>query len=120
LANTYLGLPDLAFVGLTEIVEHTARIRDAVELPIVVDADTGFGNALNVRHTVRQLERAGASTIQLEDQVSPKRCGHFAGKDVVALDEALGKLKAALDARTDPNLMILARTDARATLGLDA
>lgn len=120
LANTHLGLPDLAFVGLAEIVEHAARIRDAIDLPIVVDADTGFGNALNVRHTVRQLERAGASAIQLEDQVSPKRCGHFAGKDVVALDEAVSKVKAALDARADPNLMILARTDARATLGLEA
>jgi 2-methylisocitrate lyase-like PEP mutase family enzyme len=120
LTNTYLGLPDLAFVGLAEIVQHTSTIRDATELPIVVDADTGFGNALNVRHTIRQLERAGASAVQLEDQVSPKRCGHFSGKDVVPLDEMLGKIRAAVDARSDTDLMILARTDARATLGLDA
>jgi 2-methylisocitrate lyase-like PEP mutase family enzyme len=120
LTNSYLGLPDLALVGLSEIVQHTATIRDAVELPIVVDADTGFGNALNVRHTVRQLERAGASAIQIEDQVSPKRCGHFAGKYVIALGEMLGKVKAAVDARQDPDLMILARTDARAALGLEA
>jgi 2-methylisocitrate lyase-like PEP mutase family enzyme len=120
LTNTYLGLPDLAFVSLPEIVQHTATIRDAVELPIVVDADTGFGNAINVRHTVRALERAGASAIQLEDQVMPKRCGHFAGKDVVPLPEARSRIRAAVDARQDPNLLILARTDARATLGFDA
>jgi 2-methylisocitrate lyase-like PEP mutase family enzyme len=119
LSNTYLGLPDLGFVGLAELVQHTATIRDAVALPIVVDADTGFGNALNVRHTIRQLERAGASAIQIEDQIIPKRCGHFVGKDVIPLDEMVGKIKAALDARTDPNLLIVARTDARATLGLE-
>jgi 2-methylisocitrate lyase-like PEP mutase family enzyme len=120
LTNTYLGMPDLGFVGLAEIAQHTATIRDAVELPIVVDADTGFGNALNVRHTVRTLERAGASAIQIEDQVNPKRCGHFAGKEVVDLAEARSRIKAAVDARQDANLMILARTDARATLGFDA
>ena len=120
LTNTYLGLPDLGFVTLTEIAQHTAAIRDAVALPIVVDADTGFGNALNVRHTVRTLERAGASAIQIEDQVSPKRCGHFSGKDVIDTAEMLGKIKAATDARHDPNLQIVARTDARATLGFDA
>jgi 2-methylisocitrate lyase-like PEP mutase family enzyme len=120
LTNTYFGLPDLGFIGLAEVAQHTAAIRDSVELPIVVDADTGFGNALNVRQTIRQLERAGASAVQIEDQVSPKRCGHFSGKDVVPLGEMLGKIKAAVDARHDPNLMILARTDARATLGLDA
>jgi len=120
LTNTYLGMPDLGFVSLTEIAQHTATIRDATELPIIVDADTGFGNALNVRHTIRTLERAGASAIQIEDQVSPKRCGHFAGKDVVDLSEARSRIKAAVDARQDPNLLIVARTDARATLGYDA
>lgn len=120
LTNTFFGIPDLGFVGLAELAQHTAAIRDAVELPIVVDADTGFGNALNVRQTIRTLERAGASAVQLEDQVSPKRCGHFAGKDVVALGEMLGKIKAAVDARTDPDLLVVARTDARATLGFDA
>lgn len=120
LTNTYLGKPDLGFIGLNEIAQHTATIRDAVELPIVVDADTGFGNALNVRHTIRTLERAGASAIQIEDQLNPKRCGHFSGKDVVGLGEARSRIKAAADARQDPNLLIMARTDARATLGFAA
>jgi 2-methylisocitrate lyase-like PEP mutase family enzyme len=120
LTNTYLGMPDLGFVGLSEIAQHTATIRDAVDLPIIVDADTGFGNALNVRHTIRTLERAGASAVQIEDQVNPKRCGHFSGKDVVGLEEARSRIKAAADARQDENLLILARTDARATLGFDA
>lgn len=120
LTNTYLGMPDLGFVSLPEIAQHTSTIRDATDLPIVVDADTGFGNALNVRHTVRTLERAGASAIQLEDQVNPKRCGHFSGKDVVDLAEACGRIKAAVDARQDANMLIVARTDARATLGFEA
>ena len=120
LTNTYLGMPDMGFVGLQEIAQHTATIRDATDLPIIVDADTGFGNALNVRHTIRTLERAGASAVQIEDQVNPKRCGHFSGKDVVGLDEARSRIKAAADARQDPNLLIVARTDARATLGFDA
>ena len=120
LSNSYLGMPDLGFISLPEIAQHTATIRDATELPIVVDADTGFGNALNVRHTVRTLERAGASAIQLEDQVSPKRCGHFAGKEVVSLEEARSRIKAAVDARQDSNFLIVARTDARATLGFSA
>ena len=118
--NMHFGLPDQGFMGLAEIAEHTARIRDAVSLPLLVDADTGFGNALNVYHTVRTLERAGADCIQLEDQVAPKRCGHFSGKQVIAEDEAVAKIKAAVDARTDPNLLIMARTDAAATLGFDA
>jgi len=120
LTNTYLGMPDLGFVSLPEIAQHTATIRDATDLPIIVDADTGFGNALNVRHTIRTLERAGASAIQLEDQVNPKRCGHFAGKDVVDLSEARSRIKAAVDARQDPNTLIVARTDARSTLGYEA
>lgn len=120
LTNTYLGIPDLGFVDLTEIASHTAAIRNVTDLPIIVDADTGFGNAVNVHHTVRMLERAGASAIQLEDQVSPKRCGHFSGKDVVPLGEARGRIKSAVDARQDPNLLIVARTDARSTLGFDA
>ncbi|VWB88704.1 carboxyvinyl-carboxyphosphonate phosphorylmutase [Burkholderia lata] len=117
--NMSLGLPDLGFVGLGELAEHTARVRDAVELPLMVDADTGFGNALNVLHTVRTLERSGADAIQLEDQVLPKKCGHFAGKEVIPADEMVGKLKAAVDARVDPNLLIVARTDAAAVHGID-
>ena len=120
LTNTYLGLPDLGFVGLAEIAQHTATLRDASDLPLIVDADTGFGNALNVRQTVRTLERAGASAIQIEDQVNPKRCGHFSGKDVVDLAEARTRIRAAADARRDANLLIVARTDARATQGFAA
>ncbi len=118
--NMHLGLPDMGFMGLAEIAEQTARIRDAVEVPLLVDADTGFGNAVNVRHTVRTLERAGADCIQLEDQVMPKRCGHFTGKAVISADEMVGKIKAAVDARHSEDFLIMARTDARATDGFDA
>jgi 2-methylisocitrate lyase-like PEP mutase family enzyme len=118
--NMHFGLPDQGFMGLAEIADHTARIRDAVGLPLIVDADTGFGNALNVRHTVRTLERAGADCIQFEDQVAPKRCGHFAGKDVISTEEAVNKIKAAADARQDADLLILARTDACAVHGFEA
>jgi len=118
--NMWFGMPDQGFVGLSEMAEHTARIRDAVGLPLIVDADTGFGNALNVRHTVRTLERAGADCIQFEDQVAPKRCGHFAGKDVISTEEAVSKIKAAVDARQDSDLLILARTDACAVHGFEA
>jgi len=118
--NMWFGMPDQGFMGLSDIAEHTARIRDAVDLPIIVDADTGFGNALNTYHTVRTLERAGADCIQLEDQVSPKRCGHFNGKDVISTEEMLGKIRAACDARRDDDLLILARTDAAAVHGFEA
>ena len=118
--NMWFGMPDQGFMGLHEIAEHTARIRDAVEVPLIVDADTGFGNALNVIHTVRTLERAGADCIQLEDQVAPKRCGHFNGKEVISTEEAVDKIKAAVDARRDGNLLIMARTDAAATHGFEA
>ncbi|WP_398491541.1 oxaloacetate decarboxylase [Variovorax sp.] len=117
--NMWFGLPDQGFVGLAEMADHTARIRDAVRVPLIVDADTGFGNALNVRHAVRTLERAGADCIQLEDQVAPKRCGHFEGKAVISAEEAVSKIKAAVDARQDPDLLILARTDACAVLGFE-
>nr|WP_297383420.1 isocitrate lyase/PEP mutase family protein [uncultured Roseateles sp.] len=118
--NMWFGMPDQGFMGLSDIAEHTARIRDAVQLPLIVDADTGFGNALNVRHTVRVLERAGADCIQLEDQVAPKRCGHFSGKEVTSTEEAVSKIKAAVDARQDSDLLIMARTDACATQGFEA
>ncbi|WP_193089371.1 oxaloacetate decarboxylase [Advenella sp. FME57] len=118
--NMWFGMPDQGFMGLHEIADHTARIRDAVDVPLIVDADTGFGNALNVRHTVRVLERAGADCIQLEDQVAPKRCGHFSGKEVISTEEAVSKIKAAVDARQDPDFLIMARTDAAATLGFEA
>jgi len=119
LTNMYYAMPDIAFIGLNDVAEHTARIRDAVDIPLIVDADTGFGNALNVRHTVRTLERAGADAIQLEDQVFPKRCGHFSGKSVAPLEEMLTKIAAAADARVDPDFLIIARTDSRAVHGFD-
>ena len=118
--NMWFGMPDQGFMGLHEIADHTARIRDAVGVPLIVVADTGFGNALNVRHTVRVLERAGADCIQFEDQVAPKRCGHFSGKEVISTKEAVSKIKAAVDARQDADLLIMARTDAAATHGFEA
>ncbi len=119
LTNTYYGMPDLGFVGLSDLVQHTSAIRHAVNLPIIVDADTGFGNALNVLHTVKSLERAGANAIQLEDQVMPKKCGHFSGKQVITAQEMISKVKAAVDARESEDFLIIARTDARAVNGID-
>ncbi len=118
--NALLGLPDLGFISLPELAQQTSAIRDAVELPIIVDADTGFGNPLNVRHTVQVLERAGANAIQIEDQVFPKRCGHFSGKQVIAAEEMTAKIRAASDARRSPDFLIVARTDARAQHGFQA
>jgi 2-methylisocitrate lyase-like PEP mutase family enzyme len=118
--NTYLGMPDHGILTLDELCGHVDAICDVVELPVVVDADTGFGNALNVQRTVRRLERTGAAGIQLEDQASPKKCGHFNGKEVVSVGEMVGKVRAAVDARVDDDLVIVARTDARATEGLTA
>ena len=99
IANTYLGMPDIGLTTATEIADHVWRIRDAVSIPLVVDADTGYGNALNVQRTVRLLERAGAGAIQIEDQVFPKRCGHFEGKDVIPASEMVKKIQAAVEAR---------------------
>lgn len=120
ITNTDLGMPDIGFLDLADIARHVSAIRNVCGLPIVVDADTGFGNAVNTHHTVRTLERAGASAVQIEDQVSPKRCGHFAGKHVVDVSEARNKIKAAVDARVDPNFLIVARTDACTVSGFDA
>jgi 2-methylisocitrate lyase-like PEP mutase family enzyme len=118
-ANSFLGSPDLGLLTVTELVAHVDAMSRAVDLPVVVDADTGFGGPLNVARTVRALERAGAAAIQLEDQTFPKRCGHFAGTEVVPVGEMVDKLHAALDARDDDDLVVVARTDARAPLGLD-
>jgi 2-methylisocitrate lyase-like PEP mutase family enzyme len=120
LTNTLLGIPDLGFLSLPEIAQHATAIREAVEIPVLVDAETGFGNALNVRHSVRVLERAGANAIQIEDQVMPKKCGHFKDKSVVATEEMTGKIKAAVDARGSEDLLIIARTDARSIEGFEA
>lgn len=119
-ANMYLGAPDIGLTTLTELAGHVAAIADAVALPLLVDADTGFGNAVNMVRTVKVLERAGAAGLQIEDQVFPKKCGHFDGKEVVPLEEMLAKIKAAVDTRHDGDLQIVARTDARAILGLQA
>jgi 2-methylisocitrate lyase-like PEP mutase family enzyme len=116
--NTFLGMPDLGLISVSELTSHVAAMADAVEIPLVVDADTGFGSALNVGRTVRALERAGAAGIQIEDQVMPKKCGHFAGKEVVSTGEMVGKIKAAVDAREDDDLVIVARTDALAIEGV--
>jgi 2-methylisocitrate lyase-like PEP mutase family enzyme len=119
-ANSYLGVPDIGLVTVTELAGHVAATREVVNIPILADADTGFGNAINTRRTVQLLERAGANAIMLEDQTYPKRCGHFDGKGVIPTQEMVSKLKAAADARVDPDLMILARTDARAVEGFEA
>ena len=119
IANTLLGIPDNGLVSSSELAEQVAAIRDVFAGPLVVDADTGFGNALNVLRTVRVLERAGADAIQIEDQVFPKRCGHFAGKEVIPAAEMVGKVKAAVDARRG-DVLIIARTDAIAVDGFEA
>ena len=115
-----LGLPDVGLTTLSEMTEAVRRMTDRISVPLIADGDTGHGNLNNVARTVREFERAGASGMLLEDQVSPKRCGHFAGKDVVSAEEMLGRLRAALDARDDPEFVIIARTDARAVEGFDA
>ncbi|KMO19090.1 isocitrate lyase/PEP mutase family protein [Methylobacterium platani] len=118
-ANMHLGAPDIGLTTVTEVASAVAAVADAVTLPIIVDADTGFGNAVNMVRTVRLLERAGAAGIQIEDQVFPKKCGHFTGKDVIPPGEMVQKIKAAVDARRDGDLQIIARTDARAVEDLD-
>ena len=110
--NTFLGMPDIGLMSVTELASHVSAMRDAVALPLIVDADTGFGNAINVARTIRTLERSGANAIQIEDQEFPKRCGHFSGKSVVPKAEMVQKIHAAVDARVDPDLVIVARTDA--------
>ena len=120
IANTYLGAPDIGLVTLTELAGTVSAISEICHLPLVVDIDTGFGNAINTQRTVRLIERAGACAMQLEDQVFPKKCGHFSGKAVISVEEAVLKIKAAVDAREDANTMIIARTDARAIDGIEA
>jgi 2-methylisocitrate lyase-like PEP mutase family enzyme len=119
IANTFLGIPDNGLVTLSELTDHVAAIRDVFPGPLVVDADTGFGNAVNMVRTVKLLERAGADALQIEDQVFPKRCGHFSGKEVIPAAEMVSKVKAAVDARQDKDLLIIARTDAIAPEGYE-
>jgi len=120
IATTFLGVPDIGLVTVTELAQHVAAIRAAFPGPLVVDADTGFGNPLNMVRTVELLERAGADALQIEDQVFPKRCGHFAGKEVIPAAEMVAKVKAAVDTRRDRDLLIIARTDAIAPEGFEA
>ena len=116
---TRLGRPDIRLMTMTEVAETVSNIRERIDLPIVVDGDTGFGNALNVQRTVRLFEKMGASGIQLEDQTLPKRCGHLDGKELVSIAEMVGKIHAALDARANDDTVIVARTDAIAVTGID-
>lgn len=119
IANTLLGVPDLGLTTMTEMVDQITHICDASNLPVIADADNGYGNALNVQRTVRAYERAGVAAMHIEDQVMPKRCGHFNGKEVISAEEYVQKLRAALDARHDPDFVIIARTDALATHGFN-
>lgn len=120
IAYTRLGRSDVGLTTATEVADTLARITERVTLPVIVDADTGFGNALNTQRTVRAFERAGAAMVQLEDQTFPKRCGHLDGKGVIPRAEMVGKLRAALDARHSADTLILARTDALAVEGFEA
>ncbi|MEI6768725.1 MAG: isocitrate lyase/phosphoenolpyruvate mutase family protein, partial [Betaproteobacteria bacterium] len=120
LTNTFYAMPDLGFINLTDLASHTQAISQAVPLPLIVDADTGFGNALNTFHTVKVLEAAGAHAIQLEDQINPKKCGHFNDKGVISKSDMVGKIKAAVDARRHQDFLIIARTDARAVEGFES
>ena len=119
IAYTRLGRSDVGLTTMSEVVDTVACIRERIALPIIVDADTGFGNALNMQRTIARLERAGANLIQIEDQTFPKRCGHLDGKTVVSTGEMLGKIKAALDARVSRETLIVARTDAVAVEGFE-
>lgn len=119
IAYTRLGRPDIGLVSMSEVAETITLIRDRIGANLIVDADTGYGNAINVVRTVRTFERAGATAIQLEDQDFPKRCGHLDGKALIPADEMAGKLKAALDTRTSPDTLIIARTDAVAVEGFE-
>ncbi|MCY4088004.1 MAG: isocitrate lyase/PEP mutase family protein [Actinomycetia bacterium] len=114
------GVPDIGLLSLTEMVEACRRMCDAVEKPLIADADTGHGNPLNVRRTIRAFEAAGAAGVHIEDQVAPKRCGHMAGKSVISTVEMVAKIRAAVDARRDDHFVVIARTDARAIEGFDA
>jgi 2,3-dimethylmalate lyase len=114
------ALPDLGFMTLTEVAAWISRVVDVVEIPVIADADTGYGNAINVIRTVREFEKTGVAGLHLEDQVTPKRCGHYEGKAVVSVTEMVGKIAAAVDTRRDADMVVIARTDARAVEGLSA
>ena len=114
-----MGIPDIGLVTMSETIERACQVVSAIKLPVIADADTGYGNAVNLVRTVREFERAGVAAIHIEDQITPKRCGHLDGKEVISITEMANKLKAALGARTDDNFCIIARTDARGVHGFD-
>ncbi len=114
-----LGLPDLGYAGLAEMADHARNLATAVSIPLIADADTGYGNALSVRRTVQAYEAAGVAALHIEDQVAPKRCGHLSGHQIIPRAEFAGKIRAAAEARTDPDLMIIARTDAISAMDFD-
>ncbi len=118
-AASHLGQPDLGLTTLTEMATHASHLASCISLPLIADADTGYGNALNVVRTVREYEKAGVAGLHIEDQVAPKKCGHIAGKQIVDAKEFAQKIRAAVEYKTDPDLVIIARTDARAVSGLD-
>lgn len=118
-AASHLGQPDLGLTTLTEMATHAGHLASCVSLPVIADADTGYGNVLNVVRTVREYERAGVAGLHIEDQVAPKKCGHIAGKQVIPTDEFCDKIRAASEYRTDADFVIIARTDARAVTGFD-
>ena len=120
ISASYLGLPDAGLASYADMVNCVRRIAEGCETPLIADGDTGYGGALNVRHTVKGYENAGAAAIQIEDQRFPKKCGHTLGREVIELDEMIVKLKVALDARTDPDFLVIARTDARTAHGPEA
>ena len=120
ISNAMLGLPDVGLATMTEMADQVARICDAVEVPVVADMDTGYGNAVNARRAIRAFEAAGVAAVQIEDQVFPKRCGHFAGKDVIGVAEMRAKLLAVLEGRRNPATVVIARTDAIAVEGVEA
>jgi len=114
-----MGIPDIGLVTMSEAIERAAQVVSAITIPVIADADTGYGNAVNLVRSVREFERVGVAAIHIEDQITPKRCGHLDGKEVISLDEMQKKLKAALATRTDPDFCIIARTDARGVNGFD-
>jgi 2-methylisocitrate lyase-like PEP mutase family enzyme len=120
ISNTWLGMPDLGLMGMSELLAVTSRIAGAVSIPVIADIDTGYGNILNVTRTVQEFERGGVAAVQIEDQMNPKRCGHFDDKVVVSIEEMTERVLAASEARRDPDLVIIARTDSLATEGLRA
>src|SRR5215831_9041935 len=117
---SYLGRPDVGLLGMSEMVDNARRIADAVSVPVIADADTGYGNAINVIRTVRAYENAGVAALHIEDQLAPKKCGHMEGKQLIPAAEMVEKIRAAVAARSSPDLVVIARTDARAVEGIEA